>query len=104
AGVNPRNVWPQSFHIDDVLYWAQNEPEFGAQAVYLDDANTPADLPGFGELFGYKARGINIWAPPTFALLALDSHKRIVASEHALNAKAAGLEIITWTLERSGLL
>lgn len=38
-----------------------------------------------------------------FALLALDHNNRIVPSEHAMNAKAAGLEIITWTLERTGI-
>ena len=37
-------------------------------------------------------------------LLALDSNGRIVASEYAKRAKAAGLDIITWTLERSGPL
>jgi glycerophosphoryl diester phosphodiesterase len=45
AGVRPRDVFPQSFSQADVLYWIQNEPEYGKQAVYLDDANTVADLP-----------------------------------------------------------
>jgi glycerophosphoryl diester phosphodiesterase len=36
-------------------------------------------------------------------LLALDG-ERIVPSTYAKAAKAAGLEIITWTLERSGPL
>jgi glycerophosphoryl diester phosphodiesterase len=102
--VDARNVWPQSFNIADVRYWVKREPRFGRQAVYLDDANVPADLPSYGELAGYKAEGINIWAPPTFALLALDAGGRIVASNSARYAKAAGLGVITWTLERSGLL
>jgi glycerophosphoryl diester phosphodiesterase len=63
-----------------------------------------ADLPGFGELAGYKAAGINIVAPPIFALLATDGNGDIVASRYARDAKAAGLDIITWTLERSGVL
>lgn len=104
AGVSPRDVWPQSFHKPDVNYWVNNEPRFGRQAVYLDDANTPADLPGFAELIQYKQEGINIVAPPTFALLAVDANKAIVPSEYARTAKAAGLDIITWTLERSGIL
>jgi len=104
AHVPPHNVFPQSFNIGDVLYWVQNEPAFGKQAVYLDDANTVADLPSFSDLAGYKKQGINIWAPPTFALLALDGSGNIVASQHARNAKRAGLDIITWTLERSGIL
>jgi glycerophosphoryl diester phosphodiesterase len=104
ARVSPRHVFAQSFDIGDVRYWVREEPAFGRQAVYLDDANTPADLPGMSELIGYKAEGINIVAPPTFALLALDADNRIVPSDYARNAKAAGLDIITWTLERSGIL
>jgi glycerophosphoryl diester phosphodiesterase len=104
AGVSPRKVWPQSFNKADVLYWIQNEPEFGKQAVYLDDAEKVADLPDAGELAGYKAEGINIVAPPMFALLAVDGGGNIIPSEYARNAKAAGLDIITWTIERSGIL
>ncbi|HYN62301.1 MAG TPA: hypothetical protein VET87_22595 [Rubrivivax sp.] len=38
-------------------------------------------------------------APPTFALLALDtSGQHIVPSKYARDAKMAGLDIITWTL------
>lgn len=35
AGVSASRVWPQSFDLNDILYWIQNEPEFGKQAVYL---------------------------------------------------------------------
>jgi glycerophosphoryl diester phosphodiesterase len=104
AGVSPRDVFPQSFDKNDVLYWIAHEPAFGRQAVYLDDANVVADLPGFADLVGYRQSGINIWAPPTFALLALDQMNRIVPSQAAKDARAAGLDIITWTLERSGVL
>ena len=103
AGVPPGQVWPQSFNKGDVLYWISREPEFGKQAVYLDDAETLADLPTAGELAAYKAEGINIVAPPLFALLAAENGQ-IVPSQYAKNAKAAGLDIITWTLERSGVL
>ena len=72
--------------------------------MFLDDANVVADLPGFATLAGYKQAGVNIWAPPTFALLALDAQNRIVPSQAARDARAAGLDIITWTLERSGIL
>src|SRR5262249_53860390 len=95
---------PQSFNIDDVRYWIKREPRFGRQAVYLDDAETLAGLPSYSDLARYKAEGINIWAPPTFALLALNGSGDIVASEHARFAKRAGLDLITWTLERSGIL
>jgi glycerophosphoryl diester phosphodiesterase len=42
AGIDPKDVWPQSFNIGDILYWIQNEPRFGKQAVYLDDWSPPA--------------------------------------------------------------
>ena len=104
ARVPPRDVFAQSFNINDVLYWVQREPEFGRQAVFLDDANVVGVLPSFGELAGYKKQGINIWAPPTFALLAVDAAGNIVPSQAARDAKRAGLGLITWTLERSGIL
>jgi glycerophosphoryl diester phosphodiesterase len=102
AGVSPRRVWAQSFNKDDVLYWIKNEPAFGRQAVYLDDANTPADVPSAAELKGYAAQGIKIVAPPMWVLLAVDGSGKIVPSQYAKDAKAAGLDIITWTIERSG--
>ncbi len=104
AHVPARHVWPQSFDKNDVLYWVQAEPAFGRQAVYLDDANTPADLPTADELAAYRAQGIRIVAPPLFALLSTDGNGNIVPSQYAHNAKKAKLDIITWTLERSGIL
>lgn len=104
AGVPPRHVWPQSFDIRDVLYWVNNEATFGKQAVYLDDAETVADLPSYEQLVQYRSQGIRIVAPPTFALLALDVSGQIAPSNYARDAKMAGLDIITWTLERSGIL
>jgi glycerophosphoryl diester phosphodiesterase len=104
ARVPAKNVWPQSFDINDVLYWVQNEPAFGRQAVYLDDANTVADLPNAATLRSYREQGIRIWAPPTFALISTDANGNLRASQAARDAKAAGLDLITWTLERSGIL
>ncbi|SFH13844.1 glycerophosphoryl diester phosphodiesterase [Nitrosospira sp. Nsp14] len=102
--VKPRNVYPQSFDIRDIRYWIAKEPEFGKQAVYLDDANVVAELPSAAQLAAYKAEGINIVAPPIFALLDVDDSGNIVPSRYARDAKKAGLDIITWTLERSGIL
>jgi glycerophosphoryl diester phosphodiesterase len=104
AGVPPRRVWPQSFDKNDILYWVQNEPAFGRQAVYLDSAATVAELPSAADLAAYRAQGIRIVAPPIFALLTADGNGTIMPSQYARNAKAAGLDIITWTLERSGIL
>jgi glycerophosphoryl diester phosphodiesterase len=104
AGVSPRQVFAQSFNINDVLYWVRNEAAFGKQAVYLDDANTPADLPSRNELVDYKSQGIQIVAPPIFALLSTNAAGDIVPSQYARDARAAGLGIIAWSLERAGIL
>lgn len=110
AGVSPQDVWAQSFNFEDVLYWVDREPAFGAQAVYLDDidptdGNPANDLPPTPEqLMMLADQGVNIIAPPMWALLTLDANNNIVPSQYATDAKAAGLDIITWTLERSGIL
>ena len=104
AGVKPDRVWPQSFSLDDVLYWLDKEPDFARQAVYLEDAETVRDLPDALALRTLKAQGVRLWAAPLFALLSLDGRGSIVPSQAALDARAAGLELIAWTLERSGAL
>jgi glycerophosphoryl diester phosphodiesterase len=48
--------------------------------------------------------GVQIIAPPMWMLLTVDDNGKVVPSVYAQKAKAAGLDIITWTLERSGLL
>jgi glycerophosphoryl diester phosphodiesterase len=101
AHISPKNVFAQSFNYNDILYWITHEPKFGKQAVFLDDANIPSELPTLAELRSYKAHGVNIVAPPMWALLTVENGQ-IVPSPYARNAKAAHLDIITWTLERSG--
>jgi glycerophosphoryl diester phosphodiesterase len=103
AGVKPKHVFPQSFNEQDILYWIGNEPMFAKQAVFLDAAETVKDLPSLDKLNDYKQKGVTIVAPPLFALLALEDGK-LVASAYAKNAKKAGLDIITWSLERSGVM
>jgi glycerophosphoryl diester phosphodiesterase len=104
AGVSPRDVWAQSFDIEDIRYWISQNPRFGKQAVYLDDANEPSELPTAEELQGYADEGFNIVAPPLWALLTLDQDNKIIPSDYAKGAKAAGLDIITWSFERAGPL
>jgi glycerophosphoryl diester phosphodiesterase len=106
AGVSPSKVWAQSFDYEDVLYWVRNEPAFGEQAVFLD---ARVDQPGgvdvaISTMQQVAADGVNIIAPPMWALVTLDADERIVPSPYAMAARNAGLDIITWTLERSGLL
>ncbi|HEY6560502.1 MAG TPA: glycerophosphodiester phosphodiesterase family protein [Polyangiaceae bacterium] len=106
ARIHPGRVFAQSFNLNDVLYWIENAPAFGKQAVYLDDR---VDQPGGVEVATagmreLSARGVRIIAPPMWALLTLDSANRVVPSAYAQAARAAGLDLITWTLERSGPL
>jgi glycerophosphoryl diester phosphodiesterase len=49
-------------------------------------------------------QGVRIVAPPMWALVTLDDRQTIVPSSYAVAARRAGLDIITWTFERSGLL
>ncbi len=110
AGVPPERVFAQSFSLEDVLYWIRNEPEYGAQAIYLDDRgdgeaaidpNDPSTfVPSMAEL---AAMGVAIIAPPMWMLLT-ERDGRIVPSAYAMSAKQAGLDIVAWTLERSAPL
>ena len=103
ANVPASDVFAQSFNKADILYWIKNEGAFGKQAVFLDSAEKAADLPNLDMLQSYKKDGIQIVAPPIFALL--DSKEgALVPSSYAKNARQAGLDIITWSLERSGVL
>jgi len=109
AGIPAEDVWLQSFNLEDVLYWIEAEPEFGAQAVYLDDsynidgfdAMDPTTYPD--SMQSLYDRGVRYIAPPLWMLVTSEAGQ-IVPSAYAKEAQAAGLNIITWTLERSGPL
>lgn len=109
AGIPPSDVWAQSFDLQDVLYWIENEPDFGKQAVLLDNSYSHQGFdPNRPETFVYDfadlhAQGVNYLAPPMWMLVTLDGDQ-IVPSAYAKAASAAGLKLITWTLERSGPL
>ncbi len=109
AGVDADDVFAQSFNLQDVQFWLQNDPRFGQQAVWLDgryddpafDHSNPATWsPSMQDLV---ADGVRIIAPPMWMLLALDADNNIVPSVYAKAARDAGLDIITWTFERSNL-
>ena len=102
AGIHPKRVWPQSFNKEDVLHWENEYPRFAQQAVYLDGVyDMNIDIATMQQ---WRAEGVRVLAPPMWMLLEVDSQGEIVPSQYALNAKQAGLKLITWTLERSGLL
>jgi len=112
AGVKPRDVWPQSFNVEDVLVWI-DFTEYGKQAVYLLDYNadtndiviqSPYSQMNRSEYFKMlKKRGVRIIAPPMPALLAVNAGGNIVPSQLAMDLKGMGFDIITWTFERSDL-
>ncbi len=110
AGVAPEDVFVQSFDLRDVLYWIEQEPEFGRQAVFLDgrdgldpplDPDDPTTfVPSMAEL---AATGVRIVAPPMW-MLVTERDGEIVPSAYAEAARAAGLDIIAWTFERTAPL
>lgn len=111
AGIPASDVFPQSFRLDPIRGWIKNAPEFGRQALYLDDRNEK--LPGFDpnkpeswkpDMKALAGEGVRIIAPPLWMLVTLNDKKQIVPTAYAKAAKDAGLGIITWTLERSGPL
>ena len=108
AGISPKDVFPQSFNLNDVIYWVQNEPEFGKQAIYLDGryeqkgfnpAKPEMLKPSMQELY---AKGVRYIAPPIWVLLTTGSNGEIIPSAYTKAAKDAGLNIIAWSLERDG--
>ncbi|TVY89912.1 Extracellular protein [Lachnellula willkommii] len=105
-GIDPARVWPQSFVPEDVFWWIAHEPEFGAQAVYLDERMETQEgyRAATASLAGLARQGVRIVGPALFALTKLDGEGRIVPSEYAVEARKAGLEMLPWSFERSGWL
>lgn len=114
SDVAPSDVYAQSFDIDDIKYWIKNEPEFANTAVYLiDDSNETAQGMTFDKnspqtwkhsMQELKDMGIRIIAPATWLLVTSDGQGNLLPSEYAKQAKQVGLEMFTWSLERSGSL
>lgn len=106
GGVEPRDAWPQSFNLEDILYWIEHEPAYGRQAVYLVDYDAAArdtipSLP-FAELIRLRKLGVRIVAPPIPALLSVENGQ-VVPSKLARDLKRLGFDIITWSFERADL-
>lgn len=115
-GVDPRDVYPQSFNVNDILYWIDKTP-YGGRATFLIDYDATADnillfnrtgqkLSTRAEQMAFlaelKRAGVRILAPAMPALLAIDGD-RVVASKFAKDIKSLGFEIIAWTFERADL-
>jgi glycerophosphoryl diester phosphodiesterase len=116
AGIPPSDVWPQSFNDEDVIYWVKNT-DFGDQAVALDGVYSLVPEVFMAWHQRLQDNGVKIVAPPMWMLVnttefaaaeisPLSQGLGMGPSEYTQSAKAHGLDIITWTLERSdpGLL
>ena len=101
ADVSPLDVRLQSFDLDDLRGWLEADPDFGAQAVWLVEA-MDGPLPTPADLEALYAEGVRTIGAPIAMLLRLDEDGELRASEYATRARAAGLDLIAWTLERSG--
>jgi len=110
AGIEPEDVYLQSFNLNDIQYWLEAYPDFGKQAAWLDGRfrdkafnikNPDSWNPSMSAL---SDMGITTLAPPLWMLLSSDENGNLEASKYAIAAKAAGLNLIAWTLERSGSL
>jgi len=116
GGVDPDDAFPQSFNVNDVLYWIARTP-YGKQAVFLVDYDDVANnillfdttgkqLVTRAEQLAFFAQlrklGVNIIAPAMPALLAVNGD-RVVPSQLAQDLKGMGFDIITWTFERADL-
>jgi glycerophosphoryl diester phosphodiesterase len=114
ANIDPAKVFPQSFSLADVLQWIQEFPTFGLQAVYLISENPQDPLAGpvnviseqpptLEAFVAVRNQGVNIVAPPMPVLLTTSANgKHIKPSLYVERARQAGLDLISWTTERSG--
>lgn len=105
-GINPDRVWTQSFNPPDIYQWIKEYPQFGKQAVFLDELGDTNFTAAVERLKTLHAKGVNIISPPINYLLTTGGpqNKTIVPSVYAKTALASGLDIVAWTFERSGPL
>ena len=110
ANVDASRVWPQSFEEEDIAHWLDTAPDFAGQAVYLDDRYEdegfdPMEPSTWSpDMAALAESGVAYLAPPLWMMVTTDGAGEIVPSAYAKAAKEAGLELIAWTLERSGSL
>lgn len=108
ASIPPEDVFLQTFEMVHMDHWLAAEPEFAKTAVYLVD---PDRVEGFDvnnpESWGEFApqpladKGINYIAPPLFTLVTVKDGQ-MAPSAYADAINETDMQIITWSLERSG--
>eukprot|EP01061_Rhynchopus_euleeides_P016884 TRINITY_DN28223_c0_g1_i1.p1 TRINITY_DN28223_c0_g1~~TRINITY_DN28223_c0_g1_i1.p1 ORF type:complete len:452 (+),score=141.86 TRINITY_DN28223_c0_g1_i1:49-1356(+) len=100
AGIAASNVFVQSFLWSDILSLAKTE--FGNQAVFLDSRtyDDPTFIPTLQNMTDKYAAGLRFIAPEVNALVGT-KNKSLVETDYSILAKAGGLQIVSWSLERS---
>lgn len=111
AGIPASDVYPQSFQLRDIQFWLGKEPDYGRQAIFLDNRDETAKgfvpenpatwQPGMADL---AQKGVRILAPPLWMLVRPGPDGTIEPSTYARAVKRAGLGPVAWSLERSGPL
>jgi len=114
ANIDPKRVWLQSFLWEDVGYWLSTAPKFAPQTTWLarnlkmtKDSDVvqvaTAEMPSLPQA---KSLGLTTVAPPLWALLRSDPNApgELALTSYANDARGANLDIVAWTLERSGPL
>jgi len=110
AGIDPSRVWPQSFESEDIDHWLASAPDFADQVVHLEDRYNEDGFDHMDpatwtpSMQDYADAGQKYLAPPLWMLVTTDEAGDMVPSEYAKAARAAGLKLIAWSLERSGPL
>lgn len=109
AGIPPEDVILQSFEIGHIDYWLANEPEFAATAAFLVDPDLVEGFdnqnPGTWGMYAPQPladKGVRTIAPALTMLVVPGSNGDMVPSEFAKAINAAGMDLIGWSLERSG--
>lgn len=107
--ISPERVFLQSFHLEDIQHWIKHWPDFAQQAIWLDGRYTLANFdPNNPETWQVSMQalydmGVRYLGPPLWMLVRADGQK-IRPSIYAKQATEAGLNLIAWTVERSGSL
>lgn len=108
AGISPEQVWIQSFDPKVILHWLATAPDFAHRVVWLDgryrlDGYDHRSSEAHAIFESMREAGLRTIAPPVWMLVEAGAAGP-VPSRYAEAAREAGLDLVTWTLERSGSL
>ena len=103
---DPSRVYFQGFEWDDLKYIAQKTPfnfnTFAIDKNWLALTYTKVQLQKYFKPL--VDHGVTAIAPAISMLLEVDKNNNLVPTLYAKVAKELGLDIVTWTLERSDAL